>query len=203
MPASIPQLLHPILLPVLEEGFSPPPTSSPGVWTGRSRAGVTTYIQFFRHPGHHHFFIIFPTPFYIDFCSILAPNLVPKSFQNPLKIDPKSALENYQHFKRILNRIFVDLAPPRTLKVVLPSRREANFWDFGFQLLERLFIKFRAHFWMDFSGIFVPKSLQPGLQNLNKKYQFSLLLFYWFLLDFGLHLGSHFPPKSLKIPRRS
>ena len=127
VPASIPQLLHPMLLTVLEEGFSPPPTSSPGVWTGRSRAPVTTYIQFFRHPGHHHFFIIFPTPFYIDFCSILAPNLVPKSFQNPLKIDPKSVVENYQHFKRILNRIFVDLAPPRTLKVVLPSRREANF----------------------------------------------------------------------------
>ena len=86
--------------------------TSPGLWTVRSHAFITTYIQLFRHPGHHHFFIIFPTPFYIDFCSILAPNLVPKSFQNLLKIDPKSVVENYQHFKRILNRIFVDLAPP-------------------------------------------------------------------------------------------
>ena len=82
---------------LLEEGFSPPPTSSPGLWTGRSRGLVTTYIQFFRHPGHHHFFIIFPTPFYIDSCSILAPNLLPKSLQNPVKIDFKSDLENYQH----------------------------------------------------------------------------------------------------------
>ena len=127
VPASIPQLLHPMLLTVLEEGFSPSPTSSPGFWTGRSHAAITTYIQFLRHPGHHHFFIIFPTPFYIDFCSILAPNLVPKLIQNPLKIDPKSDLENYQHFSQILHRFFMDLAPPRTLKVVLPSKREANF----------------------------------------------------------------------------
>ena len=127
VPASIPQLLHPMLLPVLEEGFSPPPTSSPGSKTVVPNSAVATYIQFFRHPGHHHFFIIFQTPFYIDFCSILAPNLVPKSFQNPLKIDPKSDLENYQHFSQILHRILMDLAPPITLNIMLPSRREANF----------------------------------------------------------------------------
>ena len=63
----------------------------------------------------------------------------------------------------------MDLAPPRTLQVVLPSRREANFQDFGFHLLEGLFINFRVHFWMNFGTIFVPKSLQHGLQNLNKK----------------------------------
>ena len=111
----------------LEEGFSPPPTSSPGLWTGVSRGPVTTYIRFCRHPGHHHFFIIFATPFYIDFCSMLAPKFVPKSLQNPLKIDPKSDLENYQHFSQILHRILMDPAPPRTLNIVLPSKREATF----------------------------------------------------------------------------
>ena len=158
-----------MLLTVLEEGFSPPPTSSPGFWTGVAHAAITTYIQFVRHPGHHHFFIIFPTPFYIDFCSILAPNLAPKSLQNLLKIDFKSDLEKYQHFLKILHRIFMDLAPPRTLQVVLPSRREANFQVFGFQLLHRFFINVRINFSIDFGTVFVPKSLQPGLQNLNKK----------------------------------
>jgi len=42
------------------------------------------------HPGHHHFFIIFPTPFYIDFDSILAPNLEPKSTKNPSKMEFKT-----------------------------------------------------------------------------------------------------------------
>ena len=72
--------------------------TSPGLWTGVVFALVTTYIQFFRHPGHHHFSSFFQPPFYIDSCSILAPNLPPKSLQNPLKIDFKSDLEKYQHF---------------------------------------------------------------------------------------------------------
>ena len=80
----------------------------------------------------------------------------------------------------------MDLAPPRTLQVVLPSRREANFQDFGFQLLHRFFINFRINFSMDFGTIFVPKSLQPGLQNLNKKLQF----FNDFVIDFCSILAS-------------
>ena len=76
------QLLHPILCTVLEEGFSPPPPSSPGLWTVVSRGVVATYIRLFRHPGHHHFFIIFSTPFYIDFYSISTPNLEKKSIKN-------------------------------------------------------------------------------------------------------------------------
>ena len=58
-----------------------------------------------RHPGwltelskSIQFLINFPTPLFFDFGSILAPNLASKSFQNPLKIDPKSDLENYHHF---------------------------------------------------------------------------------------------------------
>ena len=81
------QLLHPILCTVLEEGFSPPPPSSPGLWTVVSIGVVATYIRLFRHPGHHHFFIIFSTPFYIDFYSILNPNLEQKSIRNRSKID--------------------------------------------------------------------------------------------------------------------
>ena len=50
----------------------------------------------------------------------------------------------------------MDMAPSRTLQVVLPSRREANFQDFGFQLLHRFFINFRINFWMDFGWFWVP-----------------------------------------------
>ena len=96
---------------------------------------VGTYIRFFRHPRHHHFFIILPTPFYIDFGSILDSNLEPKSYQNLSKIHPKSDLGHYQHFSLVFHRILKDLAPLRTLQVVLPSRREANFQDFALLLL--------------------------------------------------------------------
>ena len=40
----------------------------------------------------------------------------------------------------------MDLVPPRTLKVVLPSRREANFQDFALLLLHRFFYAFSAVF---------------------------------------------------------
>ena len=48
------------------------------------------YIRLFRHLGRHRFFIIFPTPFFIDFGSILAPKMAPKSIKNPPKINPKT-----------------------------------------------------------------------------------------------------------------
>ena len=67
---------------VLEGGFTPPPSSSPGLHSARSNSLVVSNIQLFRDLGHHHFFIIFPTPFYIDFGSILDPNLERKSLQN-------------------------------------------------------------------------------------------------------------------------
>ena len=92
----------------------------------------------------------------------------------------------------------MDLAPPRTLQVVLPSRREANFQDFALLLLHRFFTNFPVHFSMDFGTIFAPRSLQHGLQNFNKKCSDFNVLFYWFLVDFGLHLGTNFPTKLLK-----
>ena len=79
------QLLHPILRSVLEEGFSPPPTSSPGLWTAVSRGAVTTYIRFFRHPDHYHFFVIFPIPFVSILASILGSKTLPKSTQHRKK----------------------------------------------------------------------------------------------------------------------
>ena len=65
-----------ILYTVLEEGFSP------RLKTVVPNAGVATYINFFRHPGHHHFFIIFPTPVHIGFNQMLAPNLEQASLKN-------------------------------------------------------------------------------------------------------------------------
>ena len=103
------QLLHPILCTVLEEGFSPPPPSSPGLKTMVPDSLVATYIRFFRHPSHHHFSINFSTPFYIDFYSILTPNLEQKPTQNRSKIDPKSDLENFQLFTLNFHRFWIDL----------------------------------------------------------------------------------------------
>jgi hypothetical protein len=70
----------------MEEGFTPPPTSSPGLKTAPPNTAVATYIQLFRHSGHHRFFIIFSTRFYVDFGSILDPTWK----QNRSKIDPKT-----------------------------------------------------------------------------------------------------------------
>ena len=81
---------------------------------------------------------------------------------------------------------------------MLPSRREANFQDFALLLLHRFFINLRVHFSMDFGTIFAPRSLQHCLQNLNKKCSDFDVLFYWFLVDFGFHLGTNFPTKSHK-----
>ena len=44
----------------------------------------------FGHLCRHRFFMIFPTPFFSDFGLILAPIMVPKSSQNPFKIDQKT-----------------------------------------------------------------------------------------------------------------
>ena len=79
---SIPQLLHPILYTVLEEGFSPPPTSSPGLWTGVVFALVTTYIQFFAILA----IIIFSSFFKPPFISIFAPFWLPTWCPNRSKI---------------------------------------------------------------------------------------------------------------------
>ena len=92
----------------------------------------------------------------------------------------------------IFLRILMDLAAPRTLKVVLPSGREANFQDFALLLLHRLPINCWANFWMDFGTIFAPRSLQHGLQNLSKKRSDLNLLFYRFLLILASILGPIF-----------
>ena len=68
------------------------------------------------------YFILIFDWFLLHFGSQLGANIAPKS----IKIDPKSDLENFQLFSSFFLPIWLDLAPPRTLKVVLPSRREAN-----------------------------------------------------------------------------
>ena len=127
---------------VLEEGFSPPPTSSPGLWTVVSRGVVATYIRLFRHPGHHHFFIIFSTPFHIDFHSILTPNLEGKPIKNRSKIDPKSDLENFQLFTSIYYRFLMDLRLAGMSFLSFPPRREAHFRNFALLLLVPFFHPF-------------------------------------------------------------
>ena len=119
------------------------------------------------------------------------------------KIHPKSDLEQYQHFSQVFHRILKDLAPPRTSKIVLPSRREANFQDFALLLLNRFFINSNFYFCIVFGTTFASRSLQHALQSWNKKWADFDLLFHRFSVDFGLHLGTHFHPKSREIQWRS
>ena len=144
--------------------------------------------------------IIFSSFFQPPFVLILAPFWLQTWRQSHLK---KSDLGNYQHVLQIPHPILMVLADPRSLKVVIPSRREAIFLDFGFHLLYRFSINFRLHFWMAFGTMFASKSLQHGIKNVKKNYSDFGSHFYRFLLDFGLHLGTHVPPKSFKIRRGS
>ena len=154
----------PLFLPIplfptsLEEGFSPPPPSSLGSGTEVSRALVVTYIRLFRDPGHHHFFIIFSTPFYIDFISILS-QFGPKSFPNPLKFHPRSDLENIQLVSSIFDRMLMDFGLVATSFLSFSFEREAKFQDFDCLLSSCIFINFRLHFWIHFGIIFRFKSI--------------------------------------------
>ena len=56
-----------------------PPTPTP------FSVNFSSGIQFFRYPGHHHFFIIFSIPVYTDCGYILDPNFDPKWLQNRLQ----------------------------------------------------------------------------------------------------------------------
>ena len=98
------QLLPP-MLSILEEGFTPPPTSSPGLKTVVPNPFVTNFLQFCSHPGHHHFFIIFSTSFCDDFCSILELKLEPKSLQNR----PRSPFFQCPKLHRTIFKILKDV----------------------------------------------------------------------------------------------
>ena len=65
----------------------------------------------FGHLGRHRFFIIFPTPFFIDFGLILGPKMGPKSAPNPFKIDPKTRSKNFLLLGPIFHRFLMDFAP--------------------------------------------------------------------------------------------
>ena len=128
--------------------------TSPGLKTVVPNGVVATYIRFFRHPGHHHFFIIFSTLFYTDFGSILDPNLDPKSLPNPLKINPKSDLENIQLFSSIFNRILMDFGFVATSFLGFPFEREAKIQDFACLLSSCIFIDLRLHVGSIFGSFF-------------------------------------------------
>ena len=80
------QLFHPILRTVLEEGFSPPPTSSPGLKTvvpNRMSPPISDFFAILV-------IIIFSSFFQYHFTSILAPFWTPTWTQNRSKIHQKS-----------------------------------------------------------------------------------------------------------------
>ena len=72
------------------EGFTPPPTPSPGVWTTPAAGWNRLFSRFLAHPCALLFCIAFSMPSWIDFWSILPPKRTPKWSQNRSKIDPES-----------------------------------------------------------------------------------------------------------------
>ena len=90
-------------------------SSSPGTGMVVSRAGVATKIQFFRHPGYHHFFIIFRHPF----ISILTAFWLPTWSQNRSKIHKKSIPRVIWKTSNLFHRFFSDFSciwHPQNLK---------------------------------------------------------------------------------------
>ena len=73
----------------LGEGFTPPPTPSPGPQTPRIPTPCYVLLRLFGHLDAIHFSFPFSMPSWIDLGSIFPPNLPPKIHQNPLKIDAK------------------------------------------------------------------------------------------------------------------
>ena len=79
------QLLHPILT-VLEEGFSPPPPSSPGLWTVVSRGGRShlypTFSSSWSSSFFHHFSNTILYRCLLDFAPQLGAKIHQKSIKN-------------------------------------------------------------------------------------------------------------------------
>ena len=73
----------------LREGFTPPPTPSPGLWTPGAAKGCYGLLQLFGYLDAIHFSIAFSMPSWVDLGSIFPPNLSPKIHPKPLKIDAK------------------------------------------------------------------------------------------------------------------
>ena len=88
----------------------------------------------------------------------------------------------------------MDLAPPRTLQVVLPSRREANFQDFALVLLHRFFINSRVHF----RRILAPFSLQDRFNMAFKTWTKNAQILMYFFIDFYPILASILEPIFLQ-----
>ena len=94
------QLLYPMLC-TMEEGFTPPPTSSPGLKTAGPNAAVATYIQLFRHSGHHRFFIIFQHVFMltlVQFWTQLGSKIAQKSIPRRIFSNSETASCDFLDF---------------------------------------------------------------------------------------------------------
>ena len=78
-----------------------------------------------------------------------------------------------------------------TSKIVLPSRREANFSDFALLLLNRFFINFGVHFKMDFQATFSQESIKNGVRNVMN----TCLILNHIFIDLWWIFGSMLAPR--------
>ena len=133
-----------------------------------SRAALATYIQLFRHPGHHHFFIIFSTSFCDDFRSILDPNLDPKSLQNrsrsPFFQCPKLHRTIFKILKDVLDGMQGFGVPrlPEKLPKSIPNRKKSH------QKGDRFNDDFRNYFFLVFYRFWAPSWPPFFIQNRSQ-----------------------------------
>ena len=142
--------------------------TSPGSKIVVPNAAVATYIQLFRYPGHHHFFIIFSIPFYIDFGSILDPNLERKSLQNRIW----SRFFQRPKLLRTIFRILKDVSHgihgfevPRPREQV---QKSIQFREKSFQKGNTIYDIFWTYFFLNFYGFWAPSWAPFFLQNRSQ-----------------------------------
>ena len=142
--------------------------SSPGSKIVVPNGVVATYIRFVRHPGHHHFFIIFPTPFLIDFGSILAPQIHIKSIKkHRWKKSIKKLPVFGADFSSIFNRFGIQLN--------LKKHTQKTLWGVSVFVFSLLLLQDRFQHVLDivFASIclqfWLPNPFRNASKNLSKK----------------------------------
>ena len=112
----------------LGEGFTPPPTPSPGLWTPGFAKGCYGLLQLFGYLDAIHFSIAFSMPSWVDLGSIFPPNLPPKIHQNPLKIDAKMPSHLDSIFGSIFHRFLPPTSIPCTVKIIVFPKEKRGFF---------------------------------------------------------------------------
>ena len=122
--------------------------------------------------------------------SIFPPNLVPKTHQNPSKIDAKRPSILAFIFYLVFHSIFFDFAALRTVKIIVFRGKNNVFSKNGLSKLASIFLRFVANL-HPFS---LTKSIQIACKIDLESHRFLHRIFYRFLKDLASILGPKLGP---------